>query len=131
MQGLLTTASKTNGNYAYNFATVPFLAEILKLIISLILLRRQRREAPETTKITVNLRTYLLFAVPSLIYWLHNNVQFLTLQYVDPSTYQILGNLKIVTTGLLSWIALNRSLSNLQWIALVLLTIGATTSQAC
>jgi len=31
----------------------------------------------------------------------HNNVQFMTLKYVDPATYQILGNLKIVTTGVL------------------------------
>lgn len=31
-QGLLTTASKSNGEYRYNFATVPFLAEVLKLV---------------------------------------------------------------------------------------------------
>jgi solute carrier family 35 (UDP-sugar transporter), member A1/2/3 len=31
-QGLLTTASKSNGEYKYNFATVPFLAELLKLV---------------------------------------------------------------------------------------------------
>lgn len=47
MQGLLTTASKTNGQYAFNFATVPFLAEILKLLISCWLLRRQKLEDPE------------------------------------------------------------------------------------
>jgi hypothetical protein len=29
----------------------------------------------------------------------HNNVQFMTLKFVDPATYQILGNLKIVTTA--------------------------------
>jgi UDP-sugar transporter A1/2/3 len=33
-QGLLTTASKTGGAYAYNFAAVPFLAEPTKLAIS-------------------------------------------------------------------------------------------------
>jgi len=70
-----------------------------------------------------------LFLVPSLIYWLHNNVQFLTLKYVDPSTYQILGNLKIVTTGVLFWVWLRRHLSPLQWMALLLLMIGAATSQ--
>ena len=70
-----------------------------------------------------------LFVVPSIIYWVHNNVQFLTLQYVDAATYQILGNLKIVTTGLLFWVWLRRKLSLLQWMALVLLMVGATTSQ--
>lgn len=56
-------------------------------------------------------------------------VQFLTLQYVDPATYQIMGNLKIVTTGLLFRLFLRRRLSPLQWIALTLLMIGAATSQ--
>lgn len=32
LQGLLTTASKTNGRYSYKTATVPFLAEIVKLV---------------------------------------------------------------------------------------------------
>ncbi len=67
--------------------------------------------------------------MPSIIYWLHNNVQFLTLKYVDAPTYQILGNLKIVTTGLLFWLCLRRKLTPLQWMALLLLMMGAATSQ--
>lgn len=78
---------------------------------------------------TQNKRQAALFVVPSVIYWLHNNVQFLTLQYVDAPTYQILGNLKIVTTGLLFYLWLRRRLTPLQWMALVLLMIGAATSQ--
>lgn len=56
-------------------------------------------------------------------------LQFFFLKYVDPATYQILGNLKIVTTGLLLRVALNRQLSRLQWMALLLLMTGAATSQ--
>jgi len=44
----------------------------------------------------------------------HNNVQFYTMAYVDAATYQILGNLKIVTTGFLFWVALKRYLSRIQ-----------------
>ena len=79
-QGLLTTASKTNGGYAYNFATVPLLAEALKLAISAALLQRQRRTQPEAARTTRGWRTAALFLVPSIIYWLHNNVQFFTLR---------------------------------------------------
>ena len=40
--GLLTTASKSkDGSYAYNSATVPFLAESLKLAVSGYLLQQQ------------------------------------------------------------------------------------------
>jgi hypothetical protein len=48
---------------------------------------------------------------------------------VDPSTYQILGNLKIVTTGILFRLFLKRKLNALQWWALILLMVGATVSQ--
>jgi len=128
-QGLLTTASKTEGQYLYNFATVPFLAEACKLGVSLFLLSSQIQADPSKVQMTRDWRTIMLFPVPSLIYLVHNNVQFSTLQYVDPSTYQIMGNLKIVTTGLLFRLILRRQLSKLQWIALLLLTVGATTSQ--
>ena len=83
----------------------------------------------QTARMTYSTGQTALFVVPSIIYWVHNNVQFMTLQYVDAATYQILGNLKIVTTGLLFWVWLRRKLSLLQWMALVLLMVGATTSQ--
>lgn len=74
-QGLLTTASKTGGGYAYDFATVPFLAELVKLGISYGLLVRQRRADPGSIRITADPRTVALFIVPSIIYMFHNNVQ--------------------------------------------------------
>jgi solute carrier family 35 (UDP-sugar transporter), member A1/2/3 len=58
----------------------------------------QSSSPPRMTKEWRSVRLYL---VPSVIYLIHNNVQFATLTYVDPSTYQIMGNLKIVTTGIL------------------------------
>ena len=97
--------------------------------MSSILLHRQFLIDPKGTQITRDWKSALLYPIPSIIYLIHNNVQFLTLQYVDPSTYQILGNLKIVTTGLLFRIILKRHLNRLQWIALALLMIGATISQ--
>eukprot|EP00899_Mesostigma_viride_P016116 jgi/Mesvir1/24505/Mv21853-RA.2 len=129
-QGLLTTASQSSGgSYAYNFATVPFLAECIKFCMSVLLLHRQRSRDPLGTHVTTDWRSIRLFPIPSVIYLVHNNIQFLTLRYVDPSTYQILGNLKIVTTGILFRTFLKRKLNKLQWIALFLLLIGATTSQ--
>lgn len=128
-QGLLTTASKIDGKYRYNFATVPFLAEIIKLLVSVAFLRQAIASSETPVKMTRSWKTLVLFPVPSIIYVVHNNVQFYMLKYLNPSTYQILGNLKIITTGLLFRIFLGRRLSVLQWIALVLLMVGATTSQ--
>ncbi|KAL0426091.1 UNVERIFIED_CONTAM: CMP-sialic acid transporter 1 [Sesamum radiatum] len=127
-QGILTTLSQSNGGYRYDYATVPFLAEVFKLIVSCVLLWRECQRSPPP-KMTTEWRSVRLFPIPSVIYLIHNNVQFATLTFVDTSTYQIMGNLKIVTTGILFRLFLKRKLSNLQWMAIVLLAIGTTTSQ--
>ena len=101
------------------------------------------------------MQSALLYAVPAVLYWVHNNVQvrpfsagmpystcrcrvhqtrlpclqFVQLTYMDPATYQVLSNLKILTTGVLMWAVMRRHLSLLQWLALVLLLFGVTTSQ--
>ncbi|KAK9099115.1 hypothetical protein Syun_026160 [Stephania yunnanensis] len=124
-QGILTTLSQSNGRYKYDYATVPFLAELL---VSSFLLWREFR-APTPPRMTMEWKCVCLFPIPSIIYLIHNNVQFATLTYVDTSTYQIMGNLKIVTTGILFRLFLRRKLSNLQWMAIVLLAVGTTTSQ--
>ncbi|EYU32212.1 hypothetical protein ABFS82_02G171700 [Erythranthe guttata] len=127
-QGILTTLSQSNGGYKYDYATVPFLAEVFKLIVSVVLLWRELQRSP-SPKMTTEWKSVRLYPIPSIIYLVHNNVQFATLTYVDTSTYQIMGNLKIVTTGILFRLFLKRKLSNLQWMAIILLAIGTTTSQ--
>ncbi|KAK1376157.1 CMP-sialic acid transporter 1 [Heracleum sosnowskyi] len=127
-QGILTTLSQSNGSYKYDYATVPFLAEVFKLLVSSILLRRECLQSPPPL-MTTEWKSVRLYPIPSIIYLIHNNVQFATLTYVDTSTYQIMGNLKIVTTAVLFRLFLRRKLSNLQWMAIFLLAIGTTTSQ--
>lgn len=127
-QGILTTLSQSNGGYKYDYATIPFLAEVFKLIVSAFLLWREIKTSTPP-RMTTDWKTVRLYPIPSIIYLIHNNVQFATLTYVDTSTYQILGNLKIVTTGILFRLFLKRRLSNLQWMAIVLLAVGTTTSQ--
>lgn len=126
-QGILTTLSQTGGKYLYDYGTVPFLAELLKLVVSIFMIWREERASG--IRNTLDWKTVRLYPIPSLIYLIHNNVQFATLTFVDTSTYQIMGNLKIVTTGILFRVFLKRRLSNLQWMAIVLLTVGTTTSQ--
>jgi len=129
-QGLLMEASKDeHGKYPYNVAMVPLMSEFMKLILSGFLLYQQYSKDPKATQMTMDWRSVMLFPIPSIIYLFHNNVQFYTMSYVDAATYQILGNLKIVTTGFLFWIALKRYLSRIQWLALLLLMAGATVSQ--
>ena len=128
-QGLLMTASKVGSKYPYNVATIPLLAEFCKFCVSSVFLYREYKEKGQNLQITTAWSSVRLFPIPSIIYLFHNNVQFYTMAYVDAATYQILGNLKIITTGFLFWIALKRHLSRNQWLALSLLTLGAAVSQ--
>ena len=83
----------------------------------------------ERVNMTTQSSTILLFPIPAIIYVVQNNLQFYIMNYVDAATYQILGNLKIVTTGVLFYLFLNKPLTKVQWMAIVLLTVGATMSQ--
>ena len=127
-QGLLMEASKVNGKYPYNSAVVPLLSELVKLILSILLLRRARERDPAGTIMTTDVKSMLLFPIPSIIYVMHNNVQF----YHDGvrgrgDVPDFRENLKIVTTGILFRFMAGRLMTRTQWIALLLLAVAELT----
>ena len=110
--GLLTTASLGGKEkYSYNVATVPLLAEAVKLSISFVLLRREMssKESDNKVMMTTQVKTVLLYPIPSLIFLLHQAVSFPALVLLDPTTFLVLGNLKIVITGILTRMFLKNS----------------------
>jgi len=123
-QSLLITYSKNGGLYTYSTSSTIFFAEVVKFLVSGMSMWYNGDE------MNFRLTTETLpFSIPALIYFVQNNLVFLALSYVDPTTYQVLVNLKILTTGILFRLVLGKELSNLQWAALVLLTVGCATSQ--
>ena len=90
------------------------------------MLYREFSENPDKLKITTNWKSVMLFPVPSVIYLAHHSITFPMLALVDPATYQILGNLKIVTTGLASKFLLGRRMSQVRSPAL-----SALPSRVC
>mmetsp|Transcript_1789 Transcript_1789/g.2629 ORF Transcript_1789/g.2629 Transcript_1789/m.2629 type:complete len:397 (-) Transcript_1789:70-1260(-) len=67
--------------------------------------------------------------VPSLLYTVQNNLLYLALTNLDASTYQVLYQLKILTTALFSALLLQRKFSAKKWFALIILTIGVAIVQ--
>eukprot|EP00127_Corallochytrium_limacisporum_P000631 Clim_evm30s22 gene=Clim_evmTU30s22 len=133
---LLVEGSKndaTNG-YAYDSATVVVAAEMFKWGLSAFLLNRDLksgnlpsgREVTFTQKINQQFtaQELLKYSVPGLIYFINNNLVFLALRHLSPPKYQLLSNFKIVSTAVLFRVIMNRHLTNHQWIAVILLTVG-------
>ena len=126
--------SKDNqGEFPYNTTTVPLLAEALKALVSGILLLLELRKVKEPSdryaRIHWTPTSVATAAVPGFAYQMLNNLNFVTLYYLDAATFQILGNLKIIATGLAGFWLMGRQLSVGKWCALVLLSIGAGVTQ--
>jgi UDP-sugar transporter A1/2/3 len=63
-------------------------------------------------------------AVPGLLYTLQNNLYFVGVSNLSVSVFQVVSQLKIVTTAICSVLLLRRQMSVEKWSAVVLLTLG-------
>ena len=67
--------------------------------------------------------------VPSFLYTIQNNLLYLALTNLDAATYQILYQLKILTTAVFSALILGRRFSTTKWTSLFVLTVGVAIVQ--
>ena len=128
-QYVLVKASQTADDYTYNTTSVVFITEALKLLIAAALCVKTHT-ARRLIEITVSRWKLLLwYLIPSVLYCTSNNLVFINLRHFDPTTYNVLQQLKIVLTGLLFQTIFKKKLSPKQWFAIILLTVGCATKQ--
>ena len=126
---IFADASKSpDGSYPYNTVMIPCLVEGCKLIVSALIIMCLKLMG-KPLQISLSFRVLFLFAIPALCYFVSNNCMFYIIRELGPTTFQIMNNLKIVTTGILMRIIMGRKLSWLQWKALILLVVGSMVSQ--
>ncbi|XP_068596727.1 probable UDP-sugar transporter protein SLC35A4 [Brachionichthys hirsutus] len=113
----LIALTKNDDEVPFNPSSCVVMIELAKLLISLaaFVLSTGTSTPPPTLVLMAP------YAVPAVLYALNNNLVVLMQGYMDPSSYQILSNLKIASTALLYSLFLGKRLRPVQWLALGLL----------
>ena len=63
-------------------------------------------------------------AVPSLVYTVQNNLMFYALEKLSAPVQQVLYQMKILATAVLSMLILGKVLGTAQWVSLFMLVVG-------
>ncbi|XP_068021753.1 probable UDP-sugar transporter protein SLC35A4 [Melanerpes formicivorus] len=113
----LLALCKVDGAIPFSSTAVVVLVELTKLLLSLLLLPLSQQRPPPH----VSWRHAAPFALSALLYAANNNLVVHMQLFMDPSTFQVLSNLKVLSTALLYSLLLRRRLSSRQWLGLGLL----------
>lgn len=80
-------------------------------------------------EIFCNMRESIKVLVPASLYALQNNLAFYALTNLDPASYQVAYQLKILTTAMFSVFIVHKVMKRRQWFALFLLFVGVSLVQ--
>ncbi|EAA30954.1 UDP-galactose transporter Gms1 [Neurospora crassa OR74A] len=124
------------GDHRYFASTAVLLNEVIKLAISLTcsIYEVSNTLAPQTPLTVILEQIYnsvfagdgWKLAIPAVLYTLENTLQYVALGNLDPVHFQILFQLKIITTAFFSVVMLGRTLGIKRWLSLVVLTFGVS-----
>mmetsp|Transcript_50396 Transcript_50396/g.164667 ORF Transcript_50396/g.164667 Transcript_50396/m.164667 type:complete len:356 (-) Transcript_50396:34-1101(-) len=135
-QSLLVEAAKARGGgkIPYDTSAAVLLTEALKLGIALCTWLWQRKSLNYTGLESFQLVSWptAAYAVPATFFIVQNNLVFLALSLLDPPTFQLWACFKIIPVGVLARLMLGQRRSSVQWVSLLLLSLGmgvTTTKQ--
>jgi len=123
------------GQTMYIASTAVFLAEVLKIVACLVVMRHQqgtweRFSTMVRKEILGRPGETLKMLIPSGLYALQNNLLYVALSNLEAATFQVTYQMKIMSTAVFSVVLLGKSLSRDKWLALLLLMIGVTLVQS-
>lgn len=122
--------------FRYLTSTAVLIAEVMKLAISLIAcyfldggsswasFRRMM-----VSELTSNVQDWFKLMVPSVLYTLQNSLQYYSMSCLSAPVFQVLYQMKIITTAMFSVILLSRHISSAQWLSVVALACGVALVQ--
>lgn len=119
---------------AYINSTVVLFTELLKLVLSFLLLALEKGSMRDSIRLIVeesssNFSGVLKLCVPGLAYTIQNNLIFLSVDLLSAAVQQVTYQLKILTAALLSVTFLGRRVGLKKWISLFVLVAGVVLVQ--
>lgn len=140
LQSIVVEFSKVNGRVEYDASSAVFYTELLKLVVSITLWRlclprapaaRPRKASlwpssacPPSSAAVSGVASLMSYAMPAMLYLVQNNLTIRAMGLLDPPTFQLWVSFRLLPAALLTRFVLKRSVSLVQWIALILLMLG-------
>ncbi|CAM9281050.1 unnamed protein product, partial [Discosporangium mesarthrocarpum] len=129
---LVSLAKGPGGEFNLDVTTIPFVAEIVKLLVCIlaVIFGESGLSALHAGAFGADRVRLLTFAVPAALYVVKNSIDTLSLKKIDPPTFQLLGNLKFVTTAVCLRLLLQKRLNDGKWAAVLLLCCSCSMQVA-
>eukprot|EP00612_Vaucheria_litorea_P006193 CAMPEP_0171475720 /NCGR_PEP_ID=MMETSP0946-20130122/3161_1 /TAXON_ID=109269 /ORGANISM="Vaucheria litorea, Strain CCMP2940" /LENGTH=356 /DNA_ID=CAMNT_0012005841 /DNA_START=46 /DNA_END=1113 /DNA_ORIENTATION=- len=131
---LLMSYSRNQSGPMYLSSTAVALNEVVKVLVCLLVIFMTTggwKQLVRTLQIEIIQKPIEMakLTVPSFLYMVQNNLLYEALSTLDPATYSVCYQLKIMTTALFSVILLKKKMTSVQWISLVMLTVGVALAE--
>lgn len=134
-----------SSSVAYITSTAVLLSEAVKFILSWCIHIHQQRSSEEDLgpylgvnggrelglrDMVEDVEGLASVAIPSALYVFQNNLQYIAMSSLPAAVYQVLVQMKLITAALLSKWYLKKDISVIQWISILVLTIGVIIVQS-
>lgn len=137
---ILMRLSRVGDHAKFNASTAVFTGEVFKLVVCVAIVvlfpsaptavgEPHQRVHTNALHIIFDQREMLRVSVPALLYVIQNNLQYVAVSNLDAASFQVLYQLKILTTAVFSVFLLGKSILPLQWGAIVILMFGVALVQ--
>ncbi|KAL1524213.1 hypothetical protein AB1Y20_019121 [Prymnesium parvum] len=113
----------------YNVSMVVVMQETFKLVVCYLVQAWMMHAPVRAARLVFNPAELSRLAVPALCFTLQNNILYVALSNLHPLVFQITYQVKTILTAVLSVKMLGKSLTHLQWMSQLLLTVGIVLVQ--
>ena len=126
--------SRSTGDVMYISSTAVVMSELVKLVAASFLISIEEGSVGELWsklyhEVILMPADFAKLLIPACLYTLQNNLAYIAVSNLDAASYQVLYQLKILTTAIFSVVLLRRHLDLSKWLSLLVLVGGVSLVQ--